>query len=109
MSKLHEGELERLRTVTTDCITNEYFTDRDLRLCVWFHSYLHNELLDLGGELVGYTFRQKQLLTLLVVKARFEGIQRVVFVSANSDVGCMQILFRMIRREELDWKKDKYA
>ena len=109
MREMHPKLLERLLAITKD-FANEYGpSEREIRLYYWFHVYLYNEILKVGGEYTGHVFRLKGSQTLLVVKAFFEGTLRVVFVTAQDEPNCIRIFFRKLYEQTLEWKRDKYS
>ena len=101
--------LARLREVTGTFADSAGATAQGLRLYVWFHEVLADEILDAGGVETGCVFRQKGYMTLLVYKATFDGVRRVVFVTARTPLCCIQILCRQFYSETLRWVDDKYA
>lgn len=108
MSKLNPRVVARLQEITDEYKTSTGVTAQELRLYVWFHECLYNEILDLGGEETGYVFRHSYRGVLLVYKATFDGVRRVVFITAHTPVQCMQIFCRQLYEGQLDWVKDKF-
>lgn len=109
MPAIGKGLLERLKLIDNAYGDCRYHPEQELRLYVWFHEHLFSELSQIGGVETGYVFRQRGELTLLVYKAKFDGTQRVVFVTASTPVLCMKILCRKFYADELKWVDDKYA
>ncbi len=109
MPTIHDGILTQLRTIDSKYVDQRAVSEQDLRLYVWFHEYLFNEILELGGLERGYTFRQKAETCLLIYKATFDNIPQVVFLTARTPVGCIRILCRQFYAETLRWTKDKYG
>lgn len=81
----------------------------ELKVMYWFHMYAWEQVSELGGEEVGYTFRQKADQCLMVYKARFDGKQKVVFTTAQNASLCMRSFCRRLFANTLEWKDDKYA
>lgn len=108
MKALSKVLLERLRSVTLDLTDQRYVSEQEVRLYVWFHEMLFDEIINLGGAERGYVFRQRGETCLLVYKATFDGIPQVVFVTGGNPVDCIRILFRQFYGETLKWVKDKY-
>lgn len=109
MPKFPEAVLERLRSIDHTYVDQRYISEQDIRLYVWFHEHLFNEILNVGGQERGYTFRQRGETCLLIYKATFEGVHQVVFLTASTPIGCIRILFRQFYAEKLRWVSDKYA
>ncbi len=101
--------MERLRNITLGMEDTRYCTEQDLRLYVWFHEILYNEILELGGLERGYTFRQRNDMCLLVYKVTFDGIPQVVFLTDHTPVRCIATLFRKLHGGNIKWVKDKFG
>lgn len=109
MPKIHKGVLAQLQTVADDYKDQRCVSEQDLRLYVWFHEHLFNEILNVGGMERGYTFRQRGDVTLLVYKATFDGVHQVVFLTDRSPVRCMRSLCKRFYAGTLRWVPDKFA
>lgn len=109
MPSIHKGILKQLRTIDAKYVDQRAVSEQDLRLYVWFHEYLYNEILDLGGQERGYTFRERGDTCLLIYKATFDDIPQVVFVTSQTPVGCMRIFCRQFYADKLRWTNDKYG
>lgn len=109
MPQIHPGILQQLELIDPSDADSWPARTQQLRLYVWFHELLYNEVLDLGGEEKAYTFRQMDDYVLLVYKASFDGIQQVVFTSGPTPSHCMRSLCKRFYAGTLAWKKDKYA
>lgn len=106
--QLKDNVLQRILAIKNDYADTLEATSQELRLYHWFHTYLCQEILNIGGVETGYVFRQSDRGTLLVYKATFEDVRRVVFVSASTPVECMRIFCRQYYDDQLKWVKDKY-
>lgn len=73
-----------------------------------FWVYGPNVLSQLGFELLGAVFRQKQDQTLMTVKARENGTPLVVFITSKNPIACVSRFFDLLEDERLVWRKDKY-
>lgn len=109
MREMHPKVLERLRTITSKYNDSREASEQELRLYHWFHTYLFDEMLEIGGEERGYVFRQSHDGILLVYKATFAGVPQVVFITGRTPVDCMRIICRQFYQETLKWVPDKYA
>lgn len=109
MPTIHAQYLERLRSIDSTYKDQRYISEQDMRLYVWFHEMLFNEILNSGGLERGYTFRQRGEQCLLIYKATFDGIPQVVFLTSGRPIDCIRILFRQFYAETLKWVNDKYV
>lgn len=109
MPELAEVLLERLRSIDKTYVDQRYISEQDMRLYVWFHEHLYDEILNLGGEERGYSFRQQGLNCLLVYKATFAGVRQVVFCTSTNPVSCIRSFFKRFYADTLKWVPDKYA
>lgn len=109
MPTASKGMVDRLKEISLEYGDYRVADEVELRLYVWFHMYLFDELSQIQGVERGYTFRSRGLLTLLVYKATVKGLPRVVFITGNSPVDCMKIFCKQFYAGTLKWVDDKYA
>ena len=109
MKDLNPNVRARLQEITGSFKDSHGAMEQELRLYVWFHVYLFDEIITIGGEETGYVFRQKGEQTLLVYKATFDDVRRVVFVTGASPVECMRSMCRQFYGGTLKWVNDKYG
>jgi len=106
---IHPKLQERLMLIEGKYEDTWAATAQELRLYVWLHEFFAQELLEVGGEEVSWVFRRRGDMTLLVYKAQFDGIQRVVFITARTPTRCIKSLCRQFYNDQLKWVPDKYA
>lgn len=109
MPELNDGVLKRLRQLDGKFRDNDFYPEQELRLYVWLHEHLFDEIVKIGGVETGYVFRQRGDMCLLVYKAKFDGVQRVVFLTAPTPVRCIKSLCRKFYADQLKWVDDKFA
>lgn len=109
MPSLPDVYLERLRSIDKTYVDQRYISEQDLRLLVWFHNQLYNEMLKVGRLERRYSFRQRDQTCLLVYSVTWEDIPQVVFITSDTPIGCIRTLFRKFYAETLKWVRDKYA
>ena len=100
--------LDKIRTIETDYKDCRAATEREMRVLVWFYTYLFNILSEKGRLLKGHSFRQKETTCLLVVKTELDGIPQVVFVTARTPMDCMVSFCKKFYGGTLEWVTDKY-
>lgn len=109
MSTTPEKIIEYLRTIDQSYRDQRIVSETELRALVWFFEYGQNVFSQVGRDWVGCTFRQKETTCLLVVKARLNGTQEVVFVTDRTPIGCVRTFCKKWHADTLRWVPDQYA
>lgn len=89
---------------------DERFITKDQAYTLYLlDSYMVN-LADEGGfDVVGFSWRVKQTLSLLVVKARLGDDPVVCFVSARTFSNAFKIFFARVMDGTVEWRPDRYG
>ena len=72
-------------------------------------TYIVNLAEEGGFEFVGFSFRVKPTLSLLVVKARLGDDPVICFVSARTFLVAFKIFFARVMDGTVEWRPDQYA
>lgn len=76
---------------------------------LWFFIYGQNVLSQLGRDLRGYSFRQRETTCLLVVRSSLGDTQQVAFTTGRTPTDCVSIFRRKWDEGTCQWSLDKYA
>lgn len=109
MVQIHPKIVEYLATIDLQNVDDRLVYNREAKVAYWFHTFMYDEMLRSGRELTGYVFRHYLHETLLVVKAKQNGTQGVVYCTAKNSISCMETFCRKFYAGTLAWKEDKYA
>lgn len=103
------GPLEGFRQALSSW-TDERFVSRD---DVWalavFGTYLVNLADGDGWQYRGHSFRVKDPMCTLVVRAYIDDIPHVVFSSGRTYTACIRAFLRKLEGGYLDWVVDRYG
>ena len=101
--------LEDLQTSIEGWIDERFITREHMFTMYLLDSYIVN-LADEGGfEFLGFSFRVRSTLSLLVVKARLGEDPVVCFVSARTFLSAFKIFFARVMEGTVEWRPDKFG
>lgn len=101
--------LAGLRKVTWARVDEDPELERDLRAMAFFFWAIMMEGPNSEREIIGCSFSQRGLNTLLVVKAVLGDIPQVAFCTAKYPIDCMVTFGRLWIEEMVKWHPDRYG
>lgn len=98
MYKDQTGHLDEWRqNVLREFTDHRIVSDLWLDCVIWFHMHLYADLANFELECQGWTVRQRERETLLVLKVTQRGTPYVVFVTSSDPIHCMRRLRAQFR------------
>lgn len=101
--------LGRFGEALAEWTDHRFITADEIWTLAMFHLYIVN-LADEGGWVYrGHSWKEKDHLGCLVVKALVDEVPSVVFTNAATYMGGIRIFLRKLEGDFLEWVPDKYG
>ena len=104
-----EEKLQALRAVTFEDMDRDPELEAELRALFFFFFDILMRGPNFDTEVTGCSFSQRGLNTLLVLKARVDGVPQVAYVTEKYPIGCVRVIGRQFLNGTVKWHLDRYA
>lgn len=105
LEQLHEMRSKSLEQWTDGRVVERWWIDIHL----WFFMHLYADLANLELELRGWSVRESEHDTLMVLRVSQAGTPYVVFITSRDATHCMGKLKKFMRAGELKLVPDRFA
>lgn len=102
-------DLEALREVTWASIDEDEELERQIRALFYFFYDILMRGANCEREILGCSFSQRGLNTMLVVKSRIGDLRQVAYATEKFPTGCVVTFGRQMLEDRVKWHLDKYA